>query len=69
MLVTDGRNAMGLAVARAMLAAGARVLLGIAETWKPFATVDGAETVELDLTDADSVRRCAVATAAGWRSW
>ncbi len=60
-LVTDGRHPIGQAVARAMLAAGARVLLGVAETWKPFAAVDGAETIELDLSDGDSVRRCAAA--------
>jgi len=60
-LVTEGRGPVGRAVARAMLAAGASVLLGVAETWKPFAPVEGAETIELDLTDADSVRRCAAA--------
>ncbi len=58
-LVTDGRHAVGQDVARAMLAAGARVWLGVAETWRPFAAVEGAETIELDLTDADSVHRCA----------
>lgn len=60
-LVTDGRHPIGQAVARTMLTAGARVMLGIAETWKPFAAVDGAETIALDLSDADSVRRCAAA--------
>lgn len=60
-LVTDGRHPVGQAVARAMLTAGASVLLGMAETWKPFATVDGAEAIELDLSDADNVRRCAAA--------
>ena len=60
-LVTDGRHPIGQAVARALLAAGARVVLGIADIWKPFASVDGAEMIELDLTDADSVRRCAAA--------
>ncbi len=60
-LVTDGRHLIGQAIARVMLAAGARVLLGVAEMWKPFAAVDGAEMIELDLSDADSVRRCAAA--------
>ena len=60
-LVADGRAATGPALARAFLEAGAaRVFVGIAESWKPlagdpYAALDGAEIVPLDLTDAASV--------------
>jgi NAD(P)-dependent dehydrogenase (short-subunit alcohol dehydrogenase family)/uncharacterized OB-fold protein len=58
-LVTDGRNAVGQAVARALLAAGAKVLIGIGDTWRPFTKLEGAEMFELDVTDTDNVRRAA----------
>ncbi len=60
-LVTDGRSALGQAMARAMLASGARgVFVGMAETWRPFAGLPaGIEIVPLDVTDQDSVHRMA----------
>ena len=63
-LVTDGRTALGQAMARGLLAAGARtVFAGIAEPWRPFDAAGlrmaGIETVALDLTDQDSVHRMA----------
>ena len=61
-LVTDGRNAFGQAMARAFADAGAAtVFVGIADAWKPFPGQDGVagEVVPLDLTDPDSVRRVA----------
>lgn len=61
-LVTDGRNPVGQALARSLVRAGAaRVFVGIAEPWKPFAgeaalsALDGVEIVALDLTDEASV--------------
>ena len=60
-LVTDGRGATGRAVARALVDAGAaRVFVGIAEGWKPFAgreelDHERIETVPLDVTDERSV--------------
>ena len=61
-LVTDGRNAFGQAVARGMLEAGAAgVFTGIADGWKPFAgqgAVAG-DVVDLDVTDPVSVHRVA----------
>ncbi len=60
-LVTDGRNAVGQAMARAMTAAGASVLVGIADPWKPFPgetalrAIPEIETVPLDLTDTQAV--------------
>ena len=60
-LVSDGRNPVGQAVARALMGAGARVLVGIGEAWRPFQPVDGTETVELDVTDTHSVRQAAAA--------
>ncbi len=63
-LVTDGRTALGQAMARGMLAAGARaVFVGIAEPWRPFdgagLRMAGIEAVALDVTDQDSVHRMA----------
>lgn len=61
-LITDGRNATGQAMAQAMAAAGASIIfVGIADSWKPFAgegalrTVPGVELVPLDITDSQSV--------------
>lgn len=61
-LVTDGRNATGQAMARAMAAAGASlVFVGLADPWKPFPgeaalrAMPGVEIVPLDLTDTRSV--------------
>ena len=64
-LVTDGRTALGQAMARGMLAAGARaVFVGIAAPWLPFdgagLRMAGIETVALDVTDQDSVHRMVV---------
>ncbi len=61
-LITDGRNAFGQAIARAMADAGAAaVFVGVADAWKPFPGQDrvAGETVPLDITDADSVRELA----------
>jgi NAD(P)-dependent dehydrogenase (short-subunit alcohol dehydrogenase family)/uncharacterized OB-fold protein len=61
-LITDGRNATGQAMARAMAGAGAAiVLVGIADPWKPFPAeaglraVPGVEVVALDITNTQSV--------------
>ncbi len=61
-LITDGRNPVVPALARALLQAGAaHVFVGVAEGWKPFAgeaalrAVEGAQIVPLDLTDEQSV--------------
>jgi short-subunit dehydrogenase/uncharacterized OB-fold protein len=61
-LITDGRNATGQAMARAMAAAGASIVfIGISDPWKPFpgeATlrdVPKAEIVSLDITNTRSV--------------
>jgi uncharacterized OB-fold protein/NAD(P)-dependent dehydrogenase (short-subunit alcohol dehydrogenase family) len=57
-LVTDGRHPVGVAMARAMLAAGAReVFVGVADDWLPSAPLEGVTVVPLDLTDQDSVLR------------
>jgi NAD(P)-dependent dehydrogenase (short-subunit alcohol dehydrogenase family) len=64
-LVTDGRHATGLAMARALLQAGAAsVHVGVADAWRPFVhraalMACGAELVELDVTDTASVHRLA----------
>jgi uncharacterized OB-fold protein/NAD(P)-dependent dehydrogenase (short-subunit alcohol dehydrogenase family) len=61
-LVTDGRNAFGQAVARAVFdSAASSVFVGIADTWKPFPGQQRlvGEMVPLDVTDADSVRKLA----------
>lgn len=65
-LVSDGKSAVGLAVARAMLDAGANaVFLGDPTSWKTVAAFDTlaadprVEVVELEVTDTDSVNRLA----------
>lgn len=65
-LVTDGKSAMGLAVAKAMLDAGANaVFLGDPTSWKANAAFDKLATdprvqvVDIDVTDTDSVDRLA----------
>lgn len=65
-LITDGRGPVGLAVARAMSAAGAaRVFVGIRDRWKPFperdalAAIGNVELVPLDVTDERSVAAAA----------
>jgi short-subunit dehydrogenase len=61
-LITDGRNATGLAMAQAMAKAQASVIfVGIADPWKPFPTettlrtIPGVEIVSLDVTNTQSV--------------
>jgi NAD(P)-dependent dehydrogenase (short-subunit alcohol dehydrogenase family)/uncharacterized OB-fold protein len=61
-LITDGRNASGQAMARAMAAAGASIIfVGIADPWKPFSgeaalrDIPGVEIVSIDITDSRSV--------------
>jgi NAD(P)-dependent dehydrogenase (short-subunit alcohol dehydrogenase family)/uncharacterized OB-fold protein len=61
-LITDGRNATGQAMARAMAAAGATTIFtGIADPWKPFPNeatlrdIPGVEIVSLDITNTQSV--------------
>ncbi|MGL1833898.1 SDR family NAD(P)-dependent oxidoreductase [Rhodocyclaceae bacterium SMB388] len=66
-LVTDGRSEIGMAVAKAMLAADANIVfIGDSQTWKTdpvfdaFAASDPRlQVVELDVTDTDSVDRLA----------
>jgi uncharacterized OB-fold protein/NAD(P)-dependent dehydrogenase (short-subunit alcohol dehydrogenase family) len=61
-LITDGRNAFGQAIACAAVAAGAdAVFVGLADGGKPFPGQERlvGETVSLDVTDADSVRELA----------
>ncbi|GHD20590.1 SDR family NAD(P)-dependent oxidoreductase [Tianweitania populi] len=62
-LVTNGRTALGQAVAAALKAAGAEVYVGLADPWKPF---PGEETlkrdhhvVPLDVADERSVQELA----------
>jgi NAD(P)-dependent dehydrogenase (short-subunit alcohol dehydrogenase family)/uncharacterized OB-fold protein len=61
-LVTDGRTAVGQAMAKAFSQAGAAiVLVGIADAWKPFPglkalrAIERVEIVPLDVTDSESV--------------
>lgn len=61
-LITDGRNATGQALAKSMAAAGASIIfVGLADPWKPFPnqaalrTIPGVEIVPLDITDTQSV--------------
>ena len=65
-LVTDGRTAFGQAAARALIAAGAEVFLGVAAPWNPFPGQNDlpGSTVALDLTDGTSVQNAAAAIAA-----
>ena len=65
-LITDGRTAVGQALAEACSAAGASVVfVGIADPWKPFPgeeklkKLERVEIVALDLTDTISVNECA----------
>ena len=62
-LVTDGRSAVGQAMAKALVDAGADIVwLGVAEPWKQARGLDAleklpqVERVPLDLTDEKSVR-------------
>ena len=61
-LVTDGRNALGQAVVKAMSDAGAAIIfVGASDAWKPFAGLDQLKAIPrvqimpLDITDHDSV--------------
>ncbi len=61
-LVTDGRNAVGVAMARAMADAGASlVFVGVADQWKPFPNeaalhaIPQVEIIPFDMTDSRSV--------------
>jgi NAD(P)-dependent dehydrogenase (short-subunit alcohol dehydrogenase family) len=61
-LITDGRTAVGQAMAKAFSDAGASIVfVGIADAWKPFPGMDGLRTIErleivpLDVTDTESV--------------
>lgn len=61
-LVTDGRTALGFAVAKALSVAGASIVfVGVSDPWKPFpgqaalAAIRGVEIMPLDVTDTDSV--------------
>lgn len=65
-LVTDGRNPIGQAVAKAMAEAGASIIfVGISDAWKPFPgeaalrALPNVEIVPLDLTNTDSVQELA----------
>lgn len=65
-LVTDGRTAVGQAIARSLKSAGAsEVFVGIATPWMPFdgrealEAEDGIALVPLDVTDAVSVQELA----------
>jgi len=65
-LITDGRSAVGQAMAEACSEAGASIVfVGVADPWKPFAGEDSlrklerVEIVALDLTDTISVNECA----------
>ncbi|MGV3551769.1 SDR family NAD(P)-dependent oxidoreductase [Rhizobium sp.] len=65
-LVTDGRNPVGQALAKSLMRAGAaRVFVGVSEPWKPFKgedalrAIEGVEIVSLDLTDEQSVANLA----------
>jgi NAD(P)-dependent dehydrogenase (short-subunit alcohol dehydrogenase family)/uncharacterized OB-fold protein len=66
LLITDGRNAVGQAMARAAAEAGATLIfVGVADPWKPFPgdealrKIAGVEIVPLDLTDSESVAELA----------
>jgi NAD(P)-dependent dehydrogenase (short-subunit alcohol dehydrogenase family)/uncharacterized OB-fold protein len=65
-LISDGRNPIGQALAKALVKAGAtRIFVGISEIWKPFSgedalrAMEGVEIVALDLTDEQSVSNLA----------
>src|SRR4029453_11911792 len=70
-LITDGRTAVGQALAEACSAAGPSVVfVGIADPWKPLPgeeklrKLERVEIVALDLTDTISVNECAAEYAA-----
>ena len=65
MLVTDGRTAFGQGLARALIAAGAEVFLGVANDWHPFPGQNDlpGTAVDLDLTDSRNTAICAAAIA------
>ncbi|MBX3538189.1 MAG: SDR family NAD(P)-dependent oxidoreductase [Chelatococcus sp.] len=70
-LVTDGRGAVGQAVTRSLVKAGAaKVFVGIAEDWKPFPgedalrSIPAVELVPLDVSDEISVHRLAASLGA-----
>src|SRR4029079_12737211 len=61
-LITDGRNAVGQAMAKAFSDAGASIVfVGLADPWKPFPGLDVLKAIErveivpLDVTDTESV--------------
>jgi NAD(P)-dependent dehydrogenase (short-subunit alcohol dehydrogenase family)/uncharacterized OB-fold protein len=61
-LITDGRTAVGQALAKAFSEVGSSmVFVGIADDWKPFAGMEalrgiaGVEMVPFDITDSESV--------------
>ena len=65
-LITDGRNAVGQALAAALSEAGASIVfVGIADPWKPFPgeerlrKTERVEIVALDVSDTISVNECA----------
>ncbi|KGF69458.1 short-chain dehydrogenase [Hoeflea sp. BAL378] len=64
-LVTDGRSGVGQAIARRLADAGATVLVGISEPWKPFegqdrlTAGDRLQVMELSVDDERSVQRLA----------
>jgi NAD(P)-dependent dehydrogenase (short-subunit alcohol dehydrogenase family)/uncharacterized OB-fold protein len=65
-LITDGRNQVGQALAKAFQQAEASIIfVGVADAWKPFAGmetlrgIDRVEIVPLDLTDTESVTELA----------
>jgi NAD(P)-dependent dehydrogenase (short-subunit alcohol dehydrogenase family)/uncharacterized OB-fold protein len=65
-LISDGRNAVGQAVAKAFSEAGASIVfVGIADPWKPFpgmaelSKIERVEIVPLDVTDTESVTELA----------
>ncbi len=65
-LISDGRNAVGQAMAKAFSEAGASIVfVGIADRWKPFpnqaelSKIERVEIVPLDVTDTESVTELA----------
>jgi NAD(P)-dependent dehydrogenase (short-subunit alcohol dehydrogenase family)/uncharacterized OB-fold protein len=65
-LISDGRSAVGRAMAKAFSEAGASIVfVGIADPWKPFsgqaelAKIAAVEIVPLDVTDTESVNELA----------
>jgi NAD(P)-dependent dehydrogenase (short-subunit alcohol dehydrogenase family)/uncharacterized OB-fold protein len=65
-LITDGRNAVGQAMAKSFSEAGANIVfVGVADAWKPFpgqgalSKIERVEIVPLDVTDTESVTELA----------